>query len=156
MTIERFWDENELQEWPLGQLALKCHSLQTLKFEDFNTTDASCSRLIEFAGLAITSSRCFTSLHIVNTHSSESDGAQFWQALADSECNQLTTITIMKEWKWFEDTEECMGPLITFLTKQTGLQTLLMRSNSLSDAQFVQIRQTVSECAPNCEIKDLY
>ena len=32
LTIENFFDQNELQEWPLGQLALKCHSLQSLKF----------------------------------------------------------------------------------------------------------------------------
>ena len=57
LTIEYFSDKNELQEWPLGQLALKCHSLQTLKFEGFyNTTSANRSRLLEFAGRAITSS----------------------------------------------------------------------------------------------------
>ena len=94
LTIELFGDKNELHEWPLGQLALKCHSLQKLKFDSFNTTDASCSRLFEFAGRAITSSRCFTELHIGYTFSSVSDGAQFLQALADSESNQMTSITI--------------------------------------------------------------
>lgn len=82
-----------------------------------------------------------------------SDGAQFLQALADSECNQLTSITINKSDKWFEGTEECMGPLLTFLAKQTGLQTLTMIINNLSDAQQGQIRQTVSDSAPNCAIK---
>ena len=80
------------------------------------------------------------------------DGAQFLKTLADSECNQLTSITIMDERKWFGNTEECMGPLLTFLAKQTGLQTLKMKYNWLSDAQKDQIRQTVSESAPNCAI----
>ena len=128
-------DKNELQEWPLGQLALKCHSLQTLKFDIFRTTATNRSRLLEFAGRAITSSRCFNSLHIEWTGSSVSDGAQFLQALADSECNQLTSITIKFEPNWFCGTSECMGPLLTFLAKQTGLQTLEMKYNRLSDAQ---------------------
>ena len=153
LTIEGFYDENEVQEYPLGQLALKCHSLQTLKFDNLaNTTDANRSRLIEFAGRAITSSRCFTSLHIDCTSSSMSDRAQFLQALADSECNQLTSITIIGEKKWFRNTEECMGPLLTFLAKQTGLQTLSLKFNNLSDAQKDQIRQTVSDSAPNCRM----
>ena len=63
-----------------------------------------------------------------------SDGAQFLQALADSECNQLTSILINLETKWFEDTDECLGLLLTFLAKQTGLQTLVMGGNRLSDA----------------------
>ena len=109
---------------------------------------------MEFAGRAITSSRCFTTLHIRWTRSSVSDGAQFLQALADSECNQLTSITISSEVKWFRGTEECMGPLLTFLAKQTGLQTLLM-VNGHSAAQKGQIRQTVSDSAPNCTIKAL-
>ena len=138
LTIERFDDENELQEWPLGQLALKCHALQSLKFDNFyNTTATNRSRLLEFAGRAITSSRCFNTLRISGTGSSVSDGAQFLQALADSECNQLTTITIRWEKKWFEGTEECTGPLLTFLAKQTGLQTLTMKRNFLSEAQEV-------------------
>ena len=49
-------------------------------------------------------------------------------------------------------TSECMGPLLTFLAKQTGLQTLSMFGNQLSDAQKDQILQTVSDSAPNCVI----
>ena len=82
-----------------------------------------------------------------------SDGAQFLKTLADSECNQLTAITISEEFNWFHNTEECTGPLLTFLAKQTGLQTLTMRSNGLSDAQKDQIRQAVSDSAPNCVIE---
>ena len=80
------------------------------------------------------------------------DGAQFLQALADSECNQLTCITINEEASWFYDTDECMGPLLTFLAKQTGLQTLEMLDSGLSDAQCDQIHQVVSDKAPDCAI----
>ena len=123
-------DENELQEWPLGQLALKCHSLQTLKFWSFGDASATNrSMLLEFAGRAIASSRCFNKLDIMCTGSSVSDGMQFWQALAESECNQLTSISIIREASWFAGTDEgmdCMGPLLIFLAKQAGLQTLTM------------------------------
>ena len=82
------------------------------------------------------------------------DGAQFFQTLADSECNQLTSITIKEEDKWFDGTDECMGPLLTFLAKQTGLQMLDMRSFKMfSNAQKDQIRQAVSVSAPNCATK---
>ena len=65
LAIEDYSDRNELQEWPLGQLALKCHSLQTLNFDNLaNTTATNRSRLLEFAGRAITSSRCFNTLFI--------------------------------------------------------------------------------------------
>ena len=148
-------DQNEVQEWPLGQLALKCHSLQTLKFIGLRTTATNCSRLLEFAGRAISSSKCFTTLYINATYSSVTEGAQFLQTLADSQCSQLTTITISAE-DWFEDTDECMGPLLVFLAKQTGLQTLQMEDNFLSDEQQSQIRQTVADNASECTIGDLY
>ena len=115
LTIEVFVDQNELQEWVLKQLALHSHALTSLKFNWFETTATNKSRLLEFAGRAITSSRCFNSLYIAGTESSVSDGAQFLQALADSECNQLTSITINMEGNWFRGTEECMGTLLTFL-----------------------------------------
>ena len=136
----------------MGQLALKCHSLQTLKFNDFSETTATFrSRLLEFAGRAINSSRFFSTLFICGTESSLSDGAQFFQTLTDSECNQLTSITISKEDKWFEDTDECMSPLLTLLAKQTGLQTLKMEGNFLSITQIKKIRQ-VSDSFPNCAV----
>ena len=95
LAIEYFGDENDLQESPLEQLALKCHSLQTLMFSEFGiTTDSNRSRLLNFAGRAIAGSRSFSSLKISGTCSSVSDGAQFLQTLADSECNQLEGITI--------------------------------------------------------------
>jgi len=86
------------------------------------------------------------------THTSSSYGAQFLQTLADSECNQLTIIKIYDEGKWFRNIEECMGPLLTFLAKQTGLQLLIMNHNGLSDVQKDQIRQAVTDNAPNCNI----
>ena len=136
-----FWDDKELQEWPLGQLALKCHSLQTLTFSYFpKTTATNRSRLLEFSGRAITSSRCFNTLYIGSTYSSVSDGAKFLQTLADSECSQLTSMTIIEEENWFKGTDECMGSLLTLLAKQTGLQMLEMEDNKLSAAQMDQIR----------------
>ena len=120
----------------MGQLILKCHSLQTLKFDSFyNTTATNRSRLLEFAGRAIASSRCFNKLHIESTYSSVSDGEQFLQTLADSECSQLTSIMIIAEVNWFKGTDECMGPLLTFLAKQTGLETLEMYIKTLSNVQ---------------------
>jgi len=154
LAIEYFCDKNELQEWPLEQIALKCHSLQTLKFNflGYHSTATTRSRLMEFAGRAITSSRCFNTLYIKYSKSSVSDGAQFLQALADSECNQLTSIFIGDEENWFKGTDECMGSLLTFLAKQTGLQKLRMEYNNHSIKQKNQIRQAVSDSAPNCEI----
>ena len=110
----------------MEQLALKCHSLQTLTLIGIDsfcgrTTDTNKSRLLEFAGRAITSSRCFNTLSIMMTKSSVSDGVQFMQTLADSECDKLTSITISTERNWFFGTDECMGPLLTFLAKQKGL-----------------------------------
>ena len=48
-----------------------------------------------------------------------------------------------------------MGPLLTFLAKQTGLQTLSMNRNKLSASQKEEILQTVSENALNCTIEYL-
>ena len=91
LTIDCYVDQNEVQEWPLGQLALKCHSLQSLKLDNFSQASAANrSRLLEFAGRAITSSRCLTTLFIMKTMSSMLDGAQFLQALADFEYASAT------------------------------------------------------------------
>jgi len=68
------------------------------------------------------------------TRSSASDGAKFFQTLVDSE-RQLTSITIEGERNWFVGTDECMGPLLTFLAKQTGLRRLGNEYNELSEAQ---------------------
>ena len=81
--------------------------------------------------------------------------SQAWCSQVWFKINQLTSITINTEALWFEGTDECMSPLPTFLAKQMELQTLTMKSNSLSDAQKDQIRQAVTDSAPNCEIEDL-
>ena len=50
LTIQFYWDENSLQEWPLGQIVPKCHNLHSLKFFNFSATTPSCrSQLLEFA-----------------------------------------------------------------------------------------------------------
>ena len=46
-----------------------------------------------------------------------------------------------------------MVPLLTFLAKQTGLQTLEMHNNYLSYAQKNKIHQTVSDSASGCAIE---
>ena len=112
--------------------------------------------LLEFAGRAITSSSCFNTLFIERTQSSVSDCMKFLQPLADSECNQLKEITISWEERWFDGTDECMGPLLTFFAKQTGFYKLKMKFNGLSETQKDQIRQAVSVNAPNCAFGNIF
>ena len=65
LTIEQFYDENTLHEWPLGQLVLKSPHLEYLKIYDLRvTTVANRSQLLEFVGLAATNSSCLHTLHI--------------------------------------------------------------------------------------------
>ena len=45
--------------------------------------------------------------------------------------------------------------MLTFLAKQTELETLDMHDNDLSPAQKDQIRQVVARNAPNCVIEFL-
>ena len=65
------------------------------------------------------------------------------------------SISIRGEENWFYGTNKCMGHLLTFLAKQTVLQTLNMEHNELFDAQKDQIRQTMSNSAPDCTIEEL-
>ena len=39
LHLHFFNDRNTLEEWPLSQLALKCHHLESLKLESFGTID---------------------------------------------------------------------------------------------------------------------
>ena len=65
LNIEQFSDKNTLQEWPLGQLVLKCHHLQSLKIcQLLNTTQHNRNLLIEFAGQVATYSSSLHTLHI--------------------------------------------------------------------------------------------
>ena len=65
LTIEVFSDENKLEEWPLAQLVLKTHHLQSLKIAGLlDTTAANKSQILEFAGLAATNSSCLHMLTI--------------------------------------------------------------------------------------------
>ena len=78
LTIERFYDQNSLQEWPLGQLVYKCSHLQSLKLASLDrTTPANRSQLLEFAALAITFSSDITTVHIQGTCSTVLDGQLF-------------------------------------------------------------------------------
>ena len=121
LTIEYFEDQNELQEWPLGQLVLKAHHLQSLKLAHLNLTTAdNRSLLLEFAAKAATFSSCMRTLHIEGTKSSEADGDKFMEALAEkAEFDSLQSLTIAEEWKWFEDGRDgCMDALVTIIAKQ--------------------------------------
>ena len=68
---------NKLEEWTLGQFALKVHHLKSLKLATLNTTDDNRSLLLEFAAQTVNSSRCLTSLYIAGTNSSGTDGDKF-------------------------------------------------------------------------------
>ena len=98
LTIEGFYDENKLEEWPLGQLVLKTHQLQSLKFDGLYTTADNRSLLLEFAAKAVTFSSCMRTLHIEWTLSSGADGDKFMQVLAnDVQFDSLHSLTIVKE-----------------------------------------------------------
>ena len=60
--IGKFVDQNTLEEWPLNQLLSKCHRLQELTIIYLDTTDANRIQILEFAGLAATSSSCLSKL----------------------------------------------------------------------------------------------
>ena len=79
-------------------------------------------------------------------------GVKFLTALAHSTIQSLRQVTINREQGWFEDREECMAPLIAFLAKQTSLDTLTMEDNRLSKDQKSNIRQTITDTAPNCRV----
>ena len=88
LFIAWFWDLNKLEEWSLGQLVLKSHHLHFLRLAHlYQTTDANCSQLLEFAAKAITSSSCFQNLSIEQTSSSAAEGDKFMQVLADHNFN---------------------------------------------------------------------
>lgn len=122
LTITNWFEEHELQEWPLEQLALKCHHLESLQLSEMDCTKNSNSiLLLEFAGRAITNSSCFSKLHIKNSGTTATEGEKFLQVLADDQKSQLQSLVISLESKWFKDTDQCMGPLLSYLARQTGL-----------------------------------
>ena len=157
--IINFTDQNTLEEWPLSQLVLRCHKLQQLTIMHIEfTTAANMSQLLNFAGLAATSSDCLDTLWIDRTRCSAEDGDKFFEVLADHDNDKLKSVTINSENDWFAgDRDGCMAPLLVLLARQTSLTTLKMPSSSalpaLSDAQKDQIRKVVSESAPECTIE---
>ena len=67
------------------------------------------------------------------------------QVLADHDISWLQNIKIRRESKWFENNRGgCMDSLLVLLARQTGLKTLMMRINQLSDARKDQIRTVVT------------
>jgi len=95
LTIERFYDENKLDEWPLRQLVLKTYHLESLKIAYLiGTTVANRSELLEFASQAVTNSSCLHKLHIEFICTSKEEGDDFLQALADDHFDGLQSLTI--------------------------------------------------------------
>ena len=65
LKINFFLDQNTLEEWPLSQLLFKSHRLKKLTIWDLRyTTATNRSQILEFAGLAATTSRCLSTLTI--------------------------------------------------------------------------------------------
>ena len=82
-----------------------------------------------------------------------SDGENFLQVLANAKFNSLENLAISGEYKWFKDRDECMGPLLTILARQTMLKKLCMSGNRLIATQIDQIRQVVTKTAPSCQLE---
>ena len=83
-----------------------------------------------------------------------SDGAQFLQTLADSECSQLTSITISKEANWFRGTDECMGSLdslVTLIARQSELESLVLPGNDFTEEQEQRVRSAIAN--NGCRVK---
>ena len=65
LEISNFGDKNTLEKWALSQLVFKSHHLQQLTIKNLGwTTAANRSKILEFAGLAATSSSCLQKIHI--------------------------------------------------------------------------------------------
>ena len=74
-TLKEFSDKNNLQEWPLSQLALKCHHLQYLYIGNMSQASRNNqSQIMEFAGLAATNSACLETLAIECSGTLAEDG----------------------------------------------------------------------------------
>ena len=116
---------NTLQEWPLKQLALKCHSLQSLKIQGlYATTEHNQNLLMEFASLAVTTSSTLYTLHIERSCTSAEVGDKFLQVLADHRIHWLQNLTLVGEEAWFKDRDTCMQSLIFLLARQANLKLL--------------------------------
>ena len=124
LAIEGFRDLNTLQEWPLKQLALKCHSLQSLKIYFLESTEHNGNLLMEFASLAVTTTSNLHTLHIESSRTRADAGEKFLQVLADHRIHWLQELTLALEPAWFEDRDTCMQSLIVLLARQANLKLL--------------------------------
>ena len=128
---------------------MKCHALQELKIvPGFDCTDANRVQLFEFAGLAVSKSKCFRKLDLMCTLTSGEVGDKFMEMLADENNEHMTGMTeirILSEKYWFGDGRSgCLTPLLALLAKQTGLKTIEISYCDLSTAQKEQIREIVT------------
>ena len=153
LTIEMILDDqNKLEEWSLGELALKTHSLQHLKIANLGmTTEDNRSQLLEFAALAVSSSACLQTLHIEGTCSNAVDGGKFMQVLADDRCDSLQNLTIADERAWFENgRDDCKDSLVTIIARQAELKLLDLHDNGFTEEQEQQIRSAAAN--PECRL----
>ena len=66
----------------------------------------------------------------------------------------LEELIIYDEPRWFEnDRDDCIAPLVAFLSAQTSLKEIKFNGNRLSEAQKIMIRGVVAETAPECKIE---
>lgn len=118
LTINRWFDQNNLQDWPLEQLLHKSPHLEYLEISDLSTCDAERrSQLLEFAGLAVAGSSCLKTLYLENTCGSAEDGDKLLQVLADSTTNSLERVTIKSEFYMIVGRDVCTAPLLSFLSR---------------------------------------
>ena len=68
ITFYDFKFHHDIQEWPLLHIAMKCHALEELTIVPrFDCTSANRVQLFEFAGLAVSKSKCLRKIDLMCT-----------------------------------------------------------------------------------------
>ena len=75
LTIINFQDQNNLEEWPLDQLATKCFALESIEIGSlYLTTPENRTKLLEFVGKISAISQNLKEISLYSTLSSKEDG----------------------------------------------------------------------------------
>ena len=91
---------------------------------------------MEFAGIAVTTSRSLHTLYIEVSCTSAEVGDKFMQVLADHSIHWLQNITLSEEEPWFEGgRDDCIKSLIILLARQANLKFLDMHASELTEEQ---------------------
>ena len=86
--------------------------------------------LIEFAGLAVTTSSSLHTLHIYETWTTVAVGKKFMKVLADHHIHWLESLAFPWEKGWFEgDRYGCLELLIKLVARQANLMLLNMNQS---------------------------